>query len=207
MARPQLIDRQAVLDAALAVADEHGLEAVTMRAVGDRLQVTQMALYRHVENKADLLDGLVERLLYELPAPDAGLPWEVRLETMAAGVRCIARRHAGVFPLLLQLPTNTRPARGVRDRVRAALSEAGVHAERIGSAERLISTAVLGFAASEALGRFRGLSRAEINQDFDLLQRMLLAGLQGLIAEPGGTSDPAKPKGVSRSRSLEAEVQ
>jgi len=180
MARPQLIDREAVLDEALAVADEHGLEAVTMRAVADRLQVTQMALYRHVANKADLLDGLVERLLGELPAPDIGLPWDIQLQTMAQGVRTTARRHPGVFPLLLQLPANTVSARGVRDRVRAALLEAGVPEDRVASAERLMSTSVLGFAASEALGRFRGLSRAEIDRDFALLQQMLVAGLQGL---------------------------
>jgi len=184
MARPPLIDREAVLDVALAVADEYGLEAVTMRAVADRLQVTQMALYRHVANKADLLDGLVERLLAELPAPDVDLPWVVQLRTMADGVRRTARRHAGVFPLLLQLPTNTRSALGVRDRVRVALSEAGVPDQRVASAERLVSTAVLGFAASEALGRFRGLSRAEVDRDFTLLQQMLLAGLQDLRHDP-----------------------
>jgi len=188
MARPQLIDREAVLDVALAVADEYGLEAVTMRAVADRLQVTQMALYRHVANKADLLDGLVERLLAELPAPEIGLPWEVQLQTMADGVRRTARRHAGVFPLLLQLPANTRSAQGVRDRVRVALLGAGVPEQRVASAERLVSTAVLGFAASEALGRFRGLSRAEIDRDFSLLQQMLLAGLQGLRHDPARTT-------------------
>ncbi|MGO9558749.1 MAG: TetR/AcrR family transcriptional regulator [Acidimicrobiales bacterium] len=180
MARPQLIDREGILDAALALADEHGIEAVTMRAVADRLAVTQMALYRHVANKADLLDGLVERLLAELPAPDTALSWVVQLRTMADGVRLTARRHAGVFPLLLQLPTNTSAAREVRDRVRAALSEAGVPGEDIPSAERLLSTAVLGFAASEASGRFRGLSQAEIDRDFFLLNEMLLVGLQGL---------------------------
>jgi len=180
MARPQLIDREAVLDAALAIADEHGLGAVTMRAVADRLQVTQMALYRHVANKADLLDGLVERLLCELPAPEAALAWDVQLRTMAQGVRTTAKRHPGVFPLLLQLPANTPLARGVRDRVRAALVQAGVPHERVTSAERLVSTAVLGFATSEALGRFRGLSRAEIDRDFTLLQQMLLAGIEGL---------------------------
>jgi len=49
-----------VLDAALALADESGLGAVTMHAVATRLGVTPMALYRHVGDKAALLDGLVE---------------------------------------------------------------------------------------------------------------------------------------------------
>ena len=66
MARPRLIDRAGVLQASLDLADERGLDAVTMQAVADRLGVTPMALYRHVHNKADLLDGLVERLLDEI---------------------------------------------------------------------------------------------------------------------------------------------
>lgn len=55
--------REEILDTALALADERGLEAVSMRALADRLGVTPMALYRHVDSKAALLDGLVGRLL------------------------------------------------------------------------------------------------------------------------------------------------
>ncbi len=54
-----------------------------MQAVADRLGVTSMALYRHVANKADLLDGVVERILWEVPLPDPALPWDG------------AARHAG----------------------------------------------------------------------------------------------------------------
>ena len=64
-----------MLAASLELADEQGLSAVTMQAVADRLGVTSMALYRHVANKADLLDGVVERILWEVPLPDPALPW------------------------------------------------------------------------------------------------------------------------------------
>ena len=67
MARPRLIDRASVLRASLAIADEHGIDALTMQTVAERLGVTSMALYRHVENKQDLLDGVVESLLNEIP--------------------------------------------------------------------------------------------------------------------------------------------
>jgi Bacterial regulatory proteins, tetR family len=55
--RTAQISRAAILSAGLAIADEHGLSAVTMQAVARRLRVTPMALYRHVANKDDLLDG------------------------------------------------------------------------------------------------------------------------------------------------------
>lgn len=154
MGRPAQISRPAVLTAALAVADERGLDALTMQAVAARLGVTAMALYRHVRDKDDLLDGLVEALLTEFPPPDPGLPWRERLAETARAIRASAARHPAVFPLLLRRPAGTEQARRVRDGVLDALREAGLNDERAARAERLISTAVLGYAASEAAGRF-----------------------------------------------------
>ena len=61
------IDRARVLAEALAMADEQGLDAVTMAGVAERLGVTPMALYRHVANKADLLDGVVRTPPHRIP--------------------------------------------------------------------------------------------------------------------------------------------
>jgi AcrR family transcriptional regulator len=166
--RPQ-IDRGAILDAALLLADEHGLEAVTMHAVAQRLQVTPMALYRHMDGKQALLDGLVERLLTGFPLPPAGVPWADRLTAIADAIRCTARRHPTVFPLLLTRPAATPTARTVRDFALAALREAGLDEAAAARAERLISTTVLGFAASEAAGRFRQHAQAVIDEDFAAL--------------------------------------
>jgi AcrR family transcriptional regulator len=179
--RAAQISREAVLSAALAVADELGLEAVTMHAVARRLQVTPMALYRHVDDKNALLDGLVERLLTEYPMPLAGQGWQERLTALAAGIRDAARRHPAVFPLLLTRPAVTPAARLVRDTVHAALREAGLTGSEVGRAERLISTAVLGFAASEASGRFRSHTQAVIDADF----AELLRWLQLALTQPG----------------------
>lgn len=172
MGRPSLINRDAVLAAGLAIADERGLDAVTMGAVATRLKVTPMALYRHVANKADLLDGIVELLLTEVPPPPAG-PWADRLAGLADAIRASAQRHPSVFPLLLQRPATTPRARRARDSVYSALKEAGVEASRLEQTERLISTAILGFAASEAAGRFRNHSRRQLDADFALLQELL----------------------------------
>jgi AcrR family transcriptional regulator len=170
--RPPLIDREVVLAAGLAVADEKGLDAVTMGAVATRLNVTPMALYRHVADKADLLDGIVELLLTEFPPPPAG-SWADQLAAMAVAIRASAQRHPSVFPLLLQRPATTSRARLARDSVYSALQEAGVDVARIEQAERLVSTAILGFAASEAAGRFRNHSRRQLDADFAALQGLL----------------------------------
>jgi AcrR family transcriptional regulator len=173
MGRPPLIDRDAVLAAGLAIADERGIHAVTMQAVADRLGVTPMALYRHVTNKADLLDGLVERLLTEFPEPSADLPWDSRLDSVAQALRQSARRHPGVFPLLLQRPATTPAARLVRDGIYRGLEEAGIGADQVARIERIVSTVVLGFAVSEVAGRFGKHTSRELDADFELLKRML----------------------------------
>ena len=155
MTAPKL-SRAAVLDATLALASERGLGAVTMRAVAQRLSVTPMALYRHVGDKQGLLDGLVERLLTQIPVPDPAQGWREQLHGMAQGLRVTARRHPELFMLLFQRAASTPAATGPRNAVYTALRSAGLREPDLPVAERLLSTFILGFAASDAGGRFAG---------------------------------------------------
>jgi AcrR family transcriptional regulator len=164
------LTRSDVLDATFALVSEEGLAAVSMRAVASRLGVTPMALYRHIGDKQGLLDGVVERLLLEIPLPSPELPWRDRLHALAAGIRALAHRHPDVFPLLFQRPATTPAALGARDAAYAALREAGVAEGTIPRLERALSTLVLGFAASEAGGRFG----AEAVADYDWIETLVL---------------------------------
>jgi AcrR family transcriptional regulator len=146
--------RQQILDAALAIADEKGLEAVSMRSVAARVGVTAMALYPHVSSKEDLLDGLVGRLLAEFSVPDPAKPWRDRLREIARSARETARRHPAVMPLLFARPAVTPDAVRVVDAVYQALLDAGVPDHEVARVERLVSTCVLGYAISETSGRF-----------------------------------------------------
>jgi AcrR family transcriptional regulator len=173
--REAQISRTAILTAALNLADEQGLAAVSMHSVARSLGVSPMALYRHVDDKDALLDGLVEVLLTEVPAV-AGT-WDERLTALATGIRETARRHPAAFPLVLTRPAVTPAARAVRDAVHGALHDGGLPAADVGRAERLISTAVLGFAASEAAGRFRDHDDEVLDADFAELLRWLRLAL------------------------------
>ena len=176
MPRKARISRAQVLDATLAIAEERGLGAVSMRSVARRLGVTPMALYHYVRDKQDLLDGLVERLLAELPLPAPDLPWDERLHAMAFSLRQAAVRHPDAFLMLLQRPAITAGARLVRDAVYAPLREAGVSEELIPRVERLLSTFTIGFAASEAAGRFAMHDPSVLDADFEWgLTRLLAA--------------------------------
>lgn len=146
--------RQEILDAALAIADDRGLSAVSMRSVAQRVGVTAMALYPHFGSKDALLDGLVGQVLSELSLPDPAVPWPDRLRGLAYGVRALAHRHPAVVPLLFSRPAVTGDALRVVDLIYQALLEAGVPADQVARMERLLSTFVLGYAISEVGGRF-----------------------------------------------------
>jgi AcrR family transcriptional regulator len=153
--------RQEILDAALALADERGLAAVSMRAVAERTGVTPMALYPQVGSKAELLDGMLERLLTELvppvatPAADAsGQDWRVRLRALAHAFRKLAHGHPWAATLLFSRPSVTPDAARVVDLVYTNLLAAGVPAPEVPRVERLVSTYMIGYVASEVGGRF-----------------------------------------------------
>jgi AcrR family transcriptional regulator len=153
--------RQEILDAALALADERGLAAVSMRAVAERTGVTPMALYPQVGSKAELLDGMLERLLTELVPADAppaegadGQDWRVRLRALAHAFRKLAHGHPWAATLLFSRPSVTPDAARVVDLVYTNLLAAGVPPSEVPRVERLVSTYMIGYVASEVGGRF-----------------------------------------------------
>jgi AcrR family transcriptional regulator len=164
------LGRGRVLEAALVVAEREGLERLSMRLVARELSVSTMALYRHVTNKDDLLDGLVERLLGELQLPDDSLPWDERLRTLAAELRALANRHPELFVLLLQRRAVGAGATRAREAELRALRDAGLDQGAAEQLERLLSTVVMGFAFSEATGRFDGI---DVDREFDTALELL----------------------------------
>ena len=97
--------RRLILDQALALVDERGLAAMSMRAVAERVGLTSMALYPYVGGKDSLLDGLVDLLHLELGSAVGGdladIDWRQRLRALGRAVRQLAYAHPGAFPLLL----------------------------------------------------------------------------------------------------------
>lgn len=104
------LTRDRVVREAMAVIDEGGEPALTMRSLAERLGVRPMALYRHVRNRDDLLDAVADRLLGDLRAdPDLAdaraRDWRDFLERLGHGVRAAAQSHPRVFPLVAGRPT------------------------------------------------------------------------------------------------------
>jgi AcrR family transcriptional regulator len=170
------LTRERVLGAALAVAEREGLERLSMRLVARELGVSPMALYRHVTNKDDLLDGVVERLLGQLRLPDESLAWDRRLRVLAAELRALARRHPDLFGLLLRRRAVGEEATRAREVALRALRDGGLDARAAARRERLLSTVVMGFALSEVAGRFDGVDvDGEFEEALDLLAGLMTA--------------------------------
>ncbi|WP_258348077.1 TetR/AcrR family transcriptional regulator C-terminal domain-containing protein [Saccharopolyspora gregorii] len=95
------LSRERVVEAALALVDEEGLDQISMRKIAQRLRVDPMSLYNHVADKDDVLDGIAEALLAGIPAPPAdGSPRE-RMEAVARGFRTAMLAHPKAAPTVL----------------------------------------------------------------------------------------------------------
>ncbi|MCX6497364.1 MAG: TetR/AcrR family transcriptional regulator C-terminal domain-containing protein [Arthrobacter sp.] len=103
------LSRDRVLTAAVALADEAGIEALSMRRLAQRLGVVPMALYKHVANKEELLDGMVDVLVSEIDPPVRGAAWNdaVRLRVLSA--RNALLRHSWARQVL-ESRNNKSPA-------------------------------------------------------------------------------------------------
>ena len=90
--RPPLT-RERILHTALDLADEEGIESLTMRKLGLLLGFEAMSLYNHVANKDDVLDGMLDLVLAECDLPAAGGDWETAARSSAISVHAALRRH------------------------------------------------------------------------------------------------------------------
>jgi len=160
-ARPALT-RDAVLAAALRVIDERGLGACTMRAVARQLGVEAMSLYWHVDDKDALLDGVVERVLGEVPAAQAATDWRAGIDAFARGFRGVALAHPHAVPLLAARARTAYAAAGrVAEGGIASLEAAGFDRATAIRAARTVSRYVVGFTLAEAGDRLAPAPSAE----------------------------------------------
>jgi AcrR family transcriptional regulator len=89
--RPLTKDR--VLMAAVALADRSGLGSLTMRRLGGELGVEAMSLYKHIANKDEILDGIIDLVVGEIVIPPPGSEWKTAMRKRAVSARQVLRRH------------------------------------------------------------------------------------------------------------------
>jgi len=145
--RPPLT-RQRVVTQALAIIAQHGVAALTMRSLATRLGVVPGALYRHVHNKDQLQDLVLDGVLAEVDRTlQATLPWTQQLTMLAHRLRAVLEAHPGIAGLL-QLRDPLGPhSLALAEAFLAPLQAAGFGHHQAGLAFFLIIDYTTGFAA------------------------------------------------------------
>ena len=87
------LSKARVLDTAVALADEGGVDALSMRKISQALGVVPMALYKHVANKNELLDGMIDVVVGEIDPPAHGADWKAAIRGRVLAARRMLLRH------------------------------------------------------------------------------------------------------------------
>ena len=144
------LSRERVLEAALAVADTGGASALTIRALAEHLGVQPMALYYHVANKQEILDGILDLVFAEIELPTPGGEWRSELTRRAQSARSALRRHPWAIVIL---QSGTAPGVATlrhHNAVIGTFRAAGFSVTMTAHAYALLDSYVYGFALSEA---------------------------------------------------------
>jgi AcrR family transcriptional regulator len=142
--RPPLT-RERVLRAAIELADEAGIEALSMRKLGQELGVEAMSLYNHVANKDDILGGMVDIVMGEIELPAAGAEWKAAIRSTAKSAYEVLLRHPWSASLVLSGPGVSYARLRYMDAVLGSLRNGGFSAEITDHAYHALDSHIMGF--------------------------------------------------------------
>ncbi len=143
------LSRELVLRTALGLADQGGLEALSMRKLGQELGVEAMALYYHFANKDEIVDGIVDLVFGEVDLPVAGADWKVAMRQRAISLRDALLRHRWSIGLM-EARVNPGPANLLHhDAVIGNLRAAGFDSAMVAHAYSLLDGYIYGFALTK----------------------------------------------------------
>ena len=143
------LSRNRVVLAAIAHADAGGLEALSMRKIADEIGVAPMALYRHVANKDDLIDGMVDVVFSEIELPSSDEDWRTAMRRRALSVHDVLSRHRWAIGLM-ESRANPGPANlRHHDAVIGSLRASGFDMEKVASAYSVLDSYIYGFALTK----------------------------------------------------------
>lgn len=154
-ARPAL-SRERVVAEAMALADEQGLAALSMRALAGRLRVEAMSLYHHVAGKEALLDAMVDAVFGEMHLPVVGADWRTELRARSVSGRAVLLRHRWAVGLMDSRRTPGPESLRHHDAVLGCLLSQGFSLTQTGTAFALLDAHLYGFLVQEVSLPFEG---------------------------------------------------
>jgi len=143
------LSRERVLETAVAFADRHGLEALSMRKLADELGVAAMSLYYYVPNKVDLVDGMIDIVFREIEPPSADGDWKTEMRRRAVSTRAALSRHRWAVGQMEGRTTHGAANLRLHDAVLGCLRAAGFSIEMTVHAYSVQDAYIYGFALQE----------------------------------------------------------
>lgn len=163
------LSRKRVLRAAMAHADKLGLSELSMRKLAEVLWVAPMALYRHIANKDDLIDAMIDVVFTEIELPAGDADWRTAMRQRAISVRNALERHRWAIGLMESRlhpgPANLRHHDAVLGNLRAS----GFSVEMTAHAYSVLDSYIYGFALTKMNLPFEN-GRGDVP---DIAERML----------------------------------
>jgi AcrR family transcriptional regulator len=143
------VTRDRILRAGLRIADTQGIEAVSMRKLGQALRVEAMSLYKHVVGKEDVLDGLVDLVMAEVELPADDVDWRSALRQTAISVHQALLRHRWAAPVFESRLTPGPARLRYLDAVIGALRRAGFSLPDVARVLVALDSHIYGFTLQE----------------------------------------------------------
>jgi len=143
------LNRERVIAAAVELADAQGLDALTMRRLGEELKVEAMSLYNHVANKDDLINAMADAIFGEIELPSHSDDWKTAIRKRSISFREVLRRHPWAVGVH-DSGTNPGPATlRHHDRVIGTFRNGGFTIERTAQAFAAIDSYIYGFCMQD----------------------------------------------------------
>ena len=143
------LSRELVLDAAIKLADQGGLESLSMRKLGQELGVEAMALYYHFANKDEVVDGIVDIVFSEIQLRASGADWKAAMRGRAISLRDVLMRHRWAIGLM-EARRNAGPANlHHHDAVIGSLRAGGLSIAMAARAYSVLDAYIYGFALTK----------------------------------------------------------
>jgi AcrR family transcriptional regulator len=140
------LNRDRVLRAAVDLADQGGIDSLTMRKLGEELGVEAMSLYNHVANKSDLLDGMIDIIFGEIDLPTEDTDWRTAMRRRAISARIVLSRHPWAIGRMESRTTPGPETLRHHDTVLGILRTAGFSVELAAHAYSALDSYIYGFA-------------------------------------------------------------
>ncbi|MCC4266947.1 MULTISPECIES: TetR/AcrR family transcriptional regulator [Microbacterium] len=144
------LDRGRIIGGAVELADDVGLEPLTIRRLADHLGVKPMSLYHYVSSKDDIVDGMVGRVFDEVGMPDPRASWDAAVRERARSLRAALRRHPWAIPIMESRRTPGVDILKHHDAMLATWMRSGMPLWAVAHGVAVIDAFVYGFAMQEA---------------------------------------------------------